>query len=145
MIQEVKIKILRLNTGEDIIGECLIDEENSCVNIENPMRVMLRRMTNAGKTMLVMSPWLPLEIIDDNFATINYMDIITVIDPKDSFIEYYTTMVEEFEARMELEEKMTQQELEEDEVDDEYHEESMQEILKAMKDSKKETYTDGLQ
>lgn len=132
MIQEIKYKIVRLTTGEDIIGACLIDEENSCISIENPMKVMIRRMTDVSKTMLVMMPWLPLEIVEDDFATINYQDIITVIDPKNSFIEYYTNMVEEFQSRMQLEKELEDEELEDDEND----EETMQEILDALKESK---------
>jgi len=127
MIQEIKYKIVRLTTGEDIIGACLIDEENSCISIENPMKVMIRRMIDVSKTMLVMMPWLPLEIVEDDFATINYQDIITVIEPKKSFIEYYTNMVEEFQSRMQLEDE---------ELEDDEDEETMQEILDALKESK---------
>lgn len=131
MIQEIKYKIVRLNTGEDIIGACLIDEENHCISIENPMHVMVKRMPGGLKTMLVMMPWLPLEIIEDDFATINYQDIVTVIDPKESFIEYYTSMVEQFQNRMEIDQR-----IEEDEEDD-VDEETMQEMLNSLKESKK--------
>jgi C4-type Zn-finger protein len=137
MIQKIEIKMLRLNTGEDIIGECLIDEENSCVNIENPMRIALRRMSSVERTMISMTPWLPLEIIEDNFASINYADIITIIEPKASFSEYYCSMVEEFIERVELEKQLTEQDLQEDDDLDEEDQEAMKEILEALKESKK--------
>jgi hypothetical protein len=137
MIQKLEIKMLRLNTGEDIIGECLIDEENSCVNIENPMRVVLKRLTSVERTMISLTPWLPLEIIEDDFACINYADIITIIEPKASFAEYYSSMVEEFIERMELEKQLTEQELEEEDDDEEESREAMKEILESLRESKK--------
>ena len=70
-IQEIQIKILRLNTGEDIIGACLMDDENGCVGVDNPMKLYMKRVSMAGQAMLVMAPWLPLEVIEENFATIN--------------------------------------------------------------------------
>jgi hypothetical protein len=133
MIEEIKYKIVRLNTGEDIIGACLIDDDNSCISIENPMKVYIKRMANANKTMLVMMPWLPLEIIDDDFATINYQDIITVLDPKESFIEYYTSMVEQFEARMRLTDDSIEQEDEDDEMDDD----TLQNMIDSLKETKR--------
>ena len=136
MIQKIEIKMLRLNTGEDIIGECLIDDENSCVNIENPMKVALKRLTSTERTMISMSPWLPLEIIEDNFAVINYADILTIVDPKASFAEYYSSMVEEYNERIELEKQLTEDELEDDELDEE-DQEAMQEIIESLKESKK--------
>jgi hypothetical protein len=134
MIEEIKYKIVRLNTGEDIIGACLIDDDNSCISIENPMKVYIKRMANANKTMLVMMPWLPLEIIDDDFATINYQDIITVLDPKESFIEYYTSMVEQFEARMRLSDDSIDQE---DEDDEEMDDDTLQNMLESLKETKR--------
>jgi hypothetical protein len=134
MIEEIKYKIVRLNTGEDIIGACLIDDDNSCISIENPMKVYIKRMANANKTMLVMLPWLPLEIIDDDFATINYQDIITVLDPKESFIEYYTSMVEQFEARIKMSDDSIEQE---DEEDGEMDDDTLQNMIDSLKETKR--------
>lgn len=128
---EIQIKILRLNTGEDIVGSCLMDDELGCVNIENPMKVYVKRAT-IGSSMLFILPWLPLEIIEDNFATINYDDIITVIDPKKSFVEYYNNAVEELEVK-----QLKDQELTNEEDDDDVDEETMQEMLNALKESKR--------
>lgn len=129
---EVQIKILRLNTGEDIIGCCLMDDEHGCVSVENPMKVFVRRSQSVGQSMLFILPWLPLEIVEDNFATINYDDIITVIEPKQSFVEYYNEAVEQIEAK-ELEEKLNTEE----EDDEEEDVENMQEMLNALRESKK--------
>lgn len=127
MIEEYQIKILRLNTGEDIIGACLNDEANGSIDIESPMRVVVKRMAPVGKTILMMAPWLPLELIEDNSASINYADIVTVINPNEQFIEYYTNTVTEYEAVM-----FTGENIEDDEGD-----ESIEEIQEAMNESKK--------
>lgn len=127
MIEEYQIKILRLNTGEDIIGACLNDEANGSIDIESPMRVVVKRMAPVGKTILMMAPWLPLELIEDNSASINYADIVTVINPNEQFIEYYTNTVTEYEAVM-----FTGENIENDGDD-----ESNEEIQEAMNESKK--------
>jgi len=129
---ELQIKILRLNTGEDIVGSCLMDDEHGCVSIENPMKVFIKRASPPlGQTALYMMPWLPLEIIEDNLATINYDDIITVVDPKKSFVEYYNNAVEEYEAQRKAQEG--EEEEEEEEIDDE----TMQDMLESLRESKR--------
>jgi len=132
-IQEIQIKILRLNTGEDIIGACLMDDEHGCVGVENPMKLHLRRVSMAGQAMLVMLPWLPLEVIEENYATINYDDIITVIDPKRNLIDHYTNTITEIEATMSMDKNDHLLEDEEEEVD----EDTMQEMLNSLRESKK--------
>ena len=131
---ELQIKILRLNTGEDIVGSCLMDDEHGCVSIENPMKVYIKRASPPlGQTALYMMPWLPLEIIQENLATINYEDIITVVDPKKSFVEYYNNAIEEIEAKQLKDQELTGEEEDDDDVD----EETMQEMLNALKESKR--------
>lgn len=133
MTEEIQIKILRLNTGEDIIGACLMDDEHGCVGVENPMKLHFKRVSMAGQAMLIMAPWLPLEVIEDNFATINYDDIITVVEPKRNLIDHYTNTVLEIEASM-----MTDKtDLEMEENDDDVDEDTMQEMLNSLKEAKK--------
>ena len=132
MTEQIQIKILRLNTGEDIIGCCLMDDEHGCVGVENPMKVFIRRSQQVGQTMLYILPWLPLEIVEENYATINYDDIITMVDPKESFVEYYNDAVEQYEAK-EHNEKLNNKQEEDNEDDPEI----MQEMLNALRESKK--------
>ena len=132
-IQEIQIKILRLNTGEDIIGACLMDHENGCVGVDNPMKLYMKRVSMAGQAMLVMAPWLPLEVIEENFATINYDDIITVVDPKRNLIDHYNNTVMEIEAHMIIDKEETKMENDESDID----EDTMQEMLNSLKESKK--------
>jgi UTP-glucose-1-phosphate uridylyltransferase len=95
------------------------------------MKIHLKRTTAVGQSMLFMMPWLPLEIIEDNYATINYEDIITVVEPKKNLVEHYNNTIEEIEAKIHEEEKI------ETEDDNDVDEDTMQEMLNALRESKK--------
>jgi hypothetical protein len=87
------IKILRLQNGEDLISDCVMSEDDYLVQLNNPMTLIFKR-TMKG-TVMMMLPWLPIEVISDNIATITQDDILTFADPKDDLIEYYGNMVEQ--------------------------------------------------
>ena len=59
--------------------------------LDNPMHLIFKR-TSQG-TVMMMLPWLPIELIKDNMATIYSSDILTMIDPKDALVEYYGNMI----------------------------------------------------
>lgn len=84
------IKIVRLITGEDVVADIVSDKETTILN--NPMVVVLRRSTTGS--VMMMTPWLPVEVISDNMATINNTEIITYTNPRDNLIEYYLNRVE---------------------------------------------------
>ena len=85
------VKIVRLQSGEDIIASIIEDDETEMVMLNNPMHLIFKR-TSQG-TMMVMLPWLPIELIKDNMATIYSSDILTMVDPKDALVEYYGNMI----------------------------------------------------
>ena len=85
------VKIVRLQSGEDIIASIIEDDASEMVMLNNPMHLIFKR-TSQG-TMMVMLPWLPIELIKDNMATIYSSDILTMIDPKDALVEYYGNMI----------------------------------------------------
>ena len=85
------VKIVRLQSGEDIIASIIEDDETEMVMLNNPMHLIFKR-TSQG-TMMVMLPWLPIELIKDNIATIYSSDILTMVDPKDALVEYYGNMI----------------------------------------------------
>lgn len=85
------IKIVRLQSGEDIIANLVHDNESKMVMLDNPMHLIFKR-TSQG-TVMMMLPWLPIELIKNNTATIYSSNILTVIDPKDTLIEYYGNMI----------------------------------------------------
>jgi len=135
--QNTQVKIIRLNTGEDIIGNCLFDDDEDNFLIDKPMKVIISRVTDHGKTMLIMMPWLPLEIVDENMASLNYGDVITMLNPKAQFVEYYNNTVDRYESLVgdsDLEEAF----LDEDFSDEEDQEDNtIEEILEVVKEKKK--------
>lgn len=94
------IKIVRLHSGEDIIADFIEDDESSSVLLDNPMHIIFKRVPT-GQTIMMMMPWLPIELIQDNQAVILADDILTVIEPKQDLIEYYGNVVLEAQKRME--------------------------------------------
>ena len=85
------VKIVRLQSGEDIIASIIEDNESEMIMLDNPMHLIFKR-TSQG-TMMVMLPWLPIELIKDNIATIYSSDILTMVDPKDALVEYYGNLI----------------------------------------------------
>ncbi len=94
MNNQTTIKIVRLQTGEDIISSITEDVETDMVLLNNPMRMVIKRV-QTGQTVFMMMPWLPIEVIKEDSAVIYNSDIITMVEPKDSLVEYYQNMVTE--------------------------------------------------
>ena len=134
------VKIIRMQTGEDIMASMIGEEEEETVLLEDPMRLIYRRMPT-GQTVLMMMPWLPVELIKDNSALIYNSDIITIIDPKESMVQYYDNLVIKTLLEMEKSEEMIEQLLKdqeggEDEEDEEY---SMEELTQYIEEIKNRT------
>jgi len=100
-----KVKIIRMQTGEDIMASMIGEEQEETVLLEDPMRLIFRRMPT-GQTVMMMMPWLPVELIKDNNALIYNSDIVTIVDPKESMIEYYENLVIKTLLEMEKSEEM---------------------------------------
>ena len=86
---ESQIKIVRLQSGEDIIADCTAIEDSDTVLLNRPMHIIFKRVST-GRSVMMMMPWLPIELIKENSAIIYEADILTVIDPKDDLVEYYS-------------------------------------------------------
>jgi hypothetical protein len=84
------IRIVRLKNGEDIIGSfCNVDGK---IQLVEPMIVsVIQRGNESG---LVMSHWLPVQLIKKNEIILNNDDILTTFEPNDEFSEYYSNTVE---------------------------------------------------
>lgn len=116
-----KVKIIRMQTGEDIVANILEEDEDSVI-LNNPMRLIFRRMPT-GQSVMMMLPWLPIELIKDDSAIVYLDDIITVMEPKDSMIEYYGNLVnksllESLEFDNMLEKTLAEQEEEMEEINE---------------------------
>jgi hypothetical protein len=88
-----EIKILRLQDGEDIIASYHIDESKMVV-MNSPMSLFFKRISS-GKSMVMMAPWLPLELIGENTAKLYETSVLTIIEPKKSLVDYYLSAVED--------------------------------------------------
>ena len=91
-IQNNSIKIVRLQSGEDVMAHYYEDKENGTVLLDNPMHIIFKRIPT-GQTVMMMMPWLPIELIKENNALIYDSDILTIIDPREDLIEYYGNIV----------------------------------------------------
>ena len=124
------IKLVRLNTGEDVIASVSQTEDPEAVFLDSPMRLVLRR-SPSGTTMMMMSPWLPIEVLSENVASVYLTDIITVLDVKDSLVEYYNNMVHQFDVERQEKEEYMDEKLREtfDKEQDEYESFDIENIL----------------
>jgi len=124
------IKIIRLHSGEDIIATYA--ETDDEVTLNNPMHIIFKRIPT-GQTVMMMMPWLPVEIIKENSALIYSSDILTIIEPKDDLIEYYGEVVLEAQRRMESKIPFVESDDIDDDEEEDYDPEELMELLKEKK------------
>jgi len=135
------IKIIRLQSGEDVIADYSQMEGDSSVLLTNPMTLMFKRMPT-GRAVMLMSPWLPLELVEKNEAWLYESNILTIIQPKLQIIDYYCNTVKEVQEDM-LQNEMHGEGLTDisDQYDDEMSEEeeiqAMEELDELRQDVKK--------
>jgi hypothetical protein len=113
------VRIVRLQSGEDIIAGYSGNTNTNVVVLDNPMHLIFKR-TSQG-TVMMMLPWLPIELIKDNIATVLSGDILTIVEPKDDLKEYYHNVINTTQIKM-LKDNTLSQNLREasDEQEDDY-------------------------
>jgi hypothetical protein len=123
------IRIVRLQSGEDIIAGYSGNIDTNIVILDNPMHLIFKR-TSQG-TVMFMLPWLPIELIKDNIATIVTDDILTIVEPKDDLIEYYGNIINQTHMRAIKDDTMANniKQAMEDDLDDISEEEENEERL----------------
>ena len=123
------VKIVRLQSGEDIIASIIEDNESEMIMLDNPMHLIFKR-TSQG-TMMVMLPWLPIELIKDNIATIYSSDVLTIVEPKDALVEYYGNMINTEQLKQMRDNTMVEnlKEALDDSEEDDFTEEENEETL----------------
>jgi hypothetical protein len=99
------VKILRLQSGEDIITQYTENQKESTLLLSYPMIVIFKRMSE-GRCVMFMSPWLPVELVEHNFTSIYMQDVLTVFEPKQSLLKYYEKAVSKLAERIEEEAEM---------------------------------------
>ena len=129
------IKIVRLQSGEDIIANCISSQDETMI-LNSPMHIIFKRIS-ASKTAMMMMPWLPIELIKKNEAKIYNSDILTIIDPKDDLVEYYSNSVD-CEEMYEVTQKSIRASLFNDEEgdDDEDDDENEEELINLLRERK---------
>ena len=84
--------------------------------------------------MVMMSPWLPIELIQQNVVEIYKHEVLTFIEPKESLIEYYNNAVEEANEVMKQSERIIDEALLEDATEEELDEVILDEIDEEIKE-----------
>jgi hypothetical protein len=136
-----EIKILRLQDGEDIIASYHIDESKMVV-MNNPMTLFFKRISS-GKSMVMMAPWLPLELIGENTAKLYETSVLTMIEPKKSLVDYYLSAVEDSNEMIKMSaDAIDEALLNDSNEDDEFEYEDdddceIEQVQNSIKDSKK--------
>ena len=126
------IRIVRLQSGEDIIADCIPNLDEETVELKRPMHIIFKRI-QTGRSIMMMMPWLPVELIKENTAHIYGADILTYIEPKDDLIEYYNNAVNDEDLEIASTSSIRPQLFNEDEdeepTDEELDEEELQELI----------------
>jgi ribosomal protein L14E/L6E/L27E len=135
-----EIKLVRLRSGEDILSTYIEDTETEMVMLKDPMTIIFKRLAS-GQSVLMISPWLPVELIENNTATIYTDDILTVVEPKSVLIDHYFKMVNNLNKYVNDDTESLKNhlaDLEDDMYDDDLdlEEEDVEEILEALKEKK---------
>jgi hypothetical protein len=131
-----------MQTGEDIMASMYEEENSDMIQLDDPMRLVFRRMPT-GQTMMMMMPWLPIELIKVNSANVYATDIITVVEPKEEMIQYYGKLVARLSEDLKESGDHLQRLLDEEDEELDYEEddgplteEQLDQLLKNVKSSK---------
>jgi len=129
------VKLIRMQSGEDIMASMFEDGESDQIQINDPMRIVFRRLPT-GQTVMMMMPWLPVELIKENSAMIYYSDIVTVVEPKESMIRYYDKLVERTVSEMADSDKMIEGLLEEQDQEEDVQSQIIEEVIQSIHEAK---------
>jgi hypothetical protein len=131
------IRIVRLQSGEDIIADCIPSLDEETVELKRPMHIIFKRI-QTGRSIMMMMPWLPVELIKKNTAHIYGADILTYIEPKDDLIEYYNNAVNDEDLEIASTSSIRPQLFNEDDepTDEELDEEELQELMEERKNNR---------
>jgi hypothetical protein len=134
---EPNIRIVRLQSGEDIIADCIPSLDEETVELKRPMHIIFKRI-QTGRSIMMMMPWLPVELIKENTAHIYGADILSYLEPKDDLIEYYNNAVNDEDLEIASTSSIRPQLFDEDEepTDEELDEEELQELMEERKNNR---------
>jgi hypothetical protein len=92
--------------------------------------------------MVMMAPWLPLELIGENTAKLYETSVLTMIEPKKSLVDYYLSAVEDSNEMIKMSADAIDEALLNDSNEDdgfEYEDDDceIEQVQNSIKDSKK--------
>lgn len=92
------IKILRLKSGEDIIGFVnFTNKSNTLLKIKNPTVILIQYDEETEQTELLMRQWLPISLIETDEAEIGISELqINPLEVNKKFKEYYLNYLDNF-------------------------------------------------
>jgi hypothetical protein len=94
-----EIKIVRLNTGEDVVA--IIQQDATGVNLTDPMSIDFQ--TRGQNSAVVMGHWLPTQLIDANEVFIKTENIMCIMKPNKDFLDYYTNSLNKLKRLKDME------------------------------------------
>lgn len=100
MDNKPEIKIVRIQGGEDIMAEVYSETDSDLLILNDPMHLIFKRLST-GQTVMMMMPWLPVELITENIATVYTDEVLTLMNPKEELVTYYKKAAEQARMRME--------------------------------------------
>lgn len=100
MDNKPEIKIVRIQSGEDIMAEVYSETDSDLLILNDPMHLIFKRLST-GQTVMMMMPWLPVELITENIATVYTDEVLTLMNPKEELVAYYKKAAEQARMRME--------------------------------------------
>lgn len=93
------IKILRLKNGEEIISYVEIGKKST--RMFHPLNIYIEFNLKKNSQQLVLSYWLPRNLIEENSAEIPNSEILLFLEPKKEFKEYYLNFLNGIEEENE--------------------------------------------
>lgn len=101
--RELEIRWMRLGTGEDIISWCLhLYEDSDAVEgwfLRDPVVVIVDIDPELQKQTVMMMPWLPRGIVDDNDCIIEKSEVIVIKKVDPDVVEYYKQLCRGFSVQ----------------------------------------------
>lgn len=80
------VKIMRLSTGEDVIGKVVTDTPET-ITISKAFVIIPRQAAPGQPIQLMLTPYMPYSADDE--ILINHDKIVTLVKPKDDILKSY--------------------------------------------------------
>lgn len=93
------IKLLKLKNGEEIISYVEINKKST--TMFHPLNIFIEFNSKKKSQQLILSYWLPKNLIEESSAEIPNSEILLFLEPKKEFKEYYLNFLNGIEEENE--------------------------------------------